>query len=186
MVCAPGWRRSRWWWTGSAHAAANRGSLCGSGSAVSAGPPPGAEGTMTLHPFRKQHRDRRCRTSFRSPRPRSPAGATAMCTSPGRQTLQGNEVRGERREARVNKDELGVDMSLVAKAAWFVSYLGCWRLLVPLHSHCDHMSRSPDPEDPPAPACWPAGPMSLLATRETDRDEIFYILFVFINYYNYE
>lgn len=119
MACAPGWRRSRWWWTVSAHAAANRGSLCGSGSAVSGGPPPGAEGTMTLHQFCKRHRDRCCCTSFHRPRPRSPAGATATCTSPGRQTLQENEARGT--EAPVRR------MNLVRKEVMSQKQPGLFR-----------------------------------------------------------
>lgn len=85
--------------------------------------------------------------------------------------------RGERHQSTGKKDEFGEEINAVAKAAWFVSYLGCWRLLVPLHSHCDHTSRSPDPGDPPAPAYWPAGPMSLL--RQTGMKS-FGIPFVFI------
>lgn len=49
---------------------------------------------------------------------------------------------------------------------WSVFHLGCWCLLSQLRFHFDHKSHIPDPGDPPAPAYWPAGPMSLLQTWE--------------------
>lgn len=90
MACAPGWRRSRWWRTGSAHAAAVHGSPCGSASAVSGGPPLGAAERPTHPLVHKHHRDS-CgcrRTSFHRPRPRSLVDATGTCTSQGHQILQ--------------------------------------------------------------------------------------------------
>lgn len=81
--CAPGWRHSRWWQTGSARASAGLGSPCGCGSAESADPRPGdgAEPTR-LRCYRRTSSHHGLRRQ---------AEATARCTSPGHQSLQKRE-----------------------------------------------------------------------------------------------
>lgn len=174
--CAPGWRRSRWWQTGSGHAAAAHGSPCGSGSAVSGDPRPDAGERLTHPPFHK-HLCYCCscqRTSCHHPHPHSPVDATVMCTSPGHQTLKEREVN-ETYWCSINENKWVFyrrgktnTWSNSLREVWSASYLGCWCLLSQLRSHCDHKSHNPDPGDPPAPAYWPAGPMSLLQRHETD------------------
>ncbi len=99
---APDWRRSRWCWTGSEHAAAAHGSPCGSGSAGSEDPGPDGGEMLTHRPFHKHlcyRRSARCTSCC----PRSPVDGTGTCTSPDHQTLKEGEMK-ETYRCRIRKD----------------------------------------------------------------------------------